>query len=60
MFLPKITCKYREHSQNLSKYNIVKSVEEEIITLKKLLPNKYIKNALSLKYTDLSIAYLKN
>ena len=59
MFLPKITCKYREHSQNLSKYNIVKSVEEEIMTLKKLLPNKYVKNALSLKYADLSIDYLK-
>ena len=29
MFLPKTTCQYREHSQNLSKYNIVKSVEEE-------------------------------
>ena len=59
MFLPKTTCQYREHSQNLSKYNIIKSVEEEIITLKKLLPNKDVQNALSLKYTNLSIAYLK-
>ena len=58
-FLPRITSQYREHSQNLSKYNIVKSVEEEIITLKKLMPNKDVQNALSLKYTDLSIAYLK-
>ena len=59
MFLPRITCQYREHSKNLSKYNVLKSVEEEIITLKNLLPNKDVKNALSLKYTDLSIAYLK-
>ena len=59
MFLPRITCQYREHSQNLSKYNVVKSVEEEIITLKNLLPNKDVQNALSLKYTNLSIAYLK-
>ena len=37
----------------------MKSVEEEIITLKNLMPNKDVQNALSLKYTDLSIAYLK-
>ena len=59
MFLPEVTCQYREHTQNLSKYNIIRSVEEDIITLKNLLPNKDIQNALSIKYTNLSIAYLK-